>query len=110
MEEKISAVKDLFENADENTVRELIKEYGASEKAGIIKLVEKYTKQLDKLEAERMRVENMLVFEKENSIYANICGIDEAGRGPLAVIRLAGIVNTRETNQEELLRLSAKYL
>ena len=81
MEEKISAVKDLFENADENTVRELIKEYGASEKAGIIKLVEKYTKQLDKLEAERMRVENMLVFEKENSIYANICGIDEAGRG-----------------------------
>jgi ribonuclease HII len=31
-----------------------------------------------------MRVENMLVFEKENSIYANICGIDEAGRGPLA--------------------------
>ena len=84
MEEKISAVKDLFENADENTVRELIKEYGASEKAGIIKLVEKYTKQLDKLEAERMRVENMLVFEKENGIYANICGIDEAGRGPLA--------------------------
>ena len=24
--------------------------------------------------------------------------------------RLAGIVNTKETNQEELLRLSAKYL
>ena len=46
MEEKISAVKNKFENADENTIRELIAEYGSSEKAGIVKLVEKYRKQL----------------------------------------------------------------
>ena len=56
MEEKISAVKNKFENADENTVRELIAEYGQSDKAGIIKLVAKYQKQLDMLEAERERV------------------------------------------------------
>ena len=31
MEEKISAVKNKFENADENTVRELIAEYGQSD-------------------------------------------------------------------------------
>lgn len=84
MEEKISAVKNKFENADENTVRELIAEYGQSDKAGIIKLVAKYQKQLDMLEAERERVENMLAFEKEYSMFSNICGIDEAGRGPLA--------------------------
>ena len=84
MEEKISAVKNKFENADENTVRELIAEYGQSDKAGIIKLVAKYQKQLDMLEAERARVENMLAFEKEYSMFSNICGIDEAGRGPLA--------------------------
>ena len=84
MEEKISSVKNKFENADENTVRELIAEYGQSDKAGIIKLVAKYQKQLDMLEAERERVENMLAFEKEYSMFSNICGIDEAGRGPLA--------------------------
>ena len=84
MEEKISAVKKRFEDADENTVKELIAEYAASDKAGIIKLVEKYRKQLDMLQAERERVENMLAFEKEYSMYSNICGMDEAGRGPLA--------------------------
>ena len=84
MEEKISAVKNKFENADENTVRELIAEYGQSDRAGIIKLVAKYQKQLDMLEAERERVENMLAFENEYSMFSNICGIDEAGRGPLA--------------------------
>lgn len=84
MEGKISAVKKRFEDADENTVKELIAEYAASDKAGIIKLVEKYRKQLDMLQAERERVENMLAFEKEYSMYSNICGIDEAGRGPLA--------------------------
>lgn len=84
MEEKISAVKKRFEDADENTVKELIAEYAASDKAGIIKLVEKYRKQLDMLQAECERVENMLAFEKEYSMYSNICGIDEAGRGPLA--------------------------
>lgn len=84
MEEKISAVKKRFEDADENTVKELIAEYAASDKAGIIKLVEKYRKQLDMLQAERERVGNMLAFEKEYSMYSNICGIDEAGRGPLA--------------------------
>ena len=84
MEEKISTVKKRFEDADENTVKELIAEYAASDKAGIIKLVEKYRKQLDMLQAEHERVENMLAFEKEYSMYSNICGIDEAGRGPLA--------------------------
>lgn len=84
MEEKINTVKKRFEDADENTVKELIAEYAASDKAGIIKLVEKYRKQLDMLQAERERVENMLAFEKEYSMYSNICGIDEAGRGPLA--------------------------
>ena len=84
MEEKISAVKNKFENADENTVRKLIAEYAVSDKAGIIKLVDKYKKKLDMLETERIRVENMLTFEKEYSMFSNICGIDEAGRGPLA--------------------------
>ena len=103
MEEKISSVKNKFENADENTVRELIAEYGQSDKAGIIKLVAKYQKQLDMLEAERERVENMLAFEKEYSMFSNICGIDEAGRGPLAgPVVAADSKQLSEKKREEL--------
>ena len=37
-----------------------------------------------KLEAEKARVEQMCEYEKEYGVYSYICGIDEAGRGPLA--------------------------
>ena len=37
-----------------------------------------------KLEAEKARVEQMCEYEKEYGVYSLICGIDEAGRGPLA--------------------------
>lgn len=37
-----------------------------------------------KLEAEKARVEQMCEYEKEYGMYSYICGIDEAGRGPLA--------------------------
>ncbi|MDO5382887.1 MAG: ribonuclease HII [Eubacteriales bacterium] len=37
-----------------------------------------------KLEQEKNRIEQMCTYEKEYSTFANICGIDEAGRGPLA--------------------------
>ena len=84
MEEKISDIKKRFENADEKSMRLLGEEYSHSDKAGVVKLADKYRKHLEKLDAERIRVENMLSYEKEYSMYLNICGIDEAGRGPLA--------------------------
>ena len=84
MEKKISDIKKRFENADEKSMRLLVEEYSDSDKAGVVKLADKYRKQLEKLDAERLRVENMLSYEKEYSMYLNICGIDEAGRGPLA--------------------------
>ena len=45
-----------------------------------------------KLEAEKARVEQMCVYEKEYGVYSYICGIDEAGRGPLAGPVVAGAV------------------
>lgn len=84
MAQKLADIKILFENADEEGIKELIKEYSASDKTGVINLVNKYSNKLKKLDAERERVENMLIYEKENSEYSYICGIDEAGRGPLA--------------------------
>ena len=46
----------------------------------------------ERFELEKIRTENMLAFEKEYSMYAHICGIDEAGRGPLAGPVAAGAV------------------
>ena len=83
MEEKISDIKKKFEHADEKNMRLLVEEYSHSDKAGVVKLADKYRKQLGQLDAERLRIENMLSYEKEYSMYHNICGIDEAGRGPL---------------------------
>ena len=45
-----------------------------------------------KLEAEKARVEQMCEYEKEYGVYSYICGIDEAGRGPLAGPVVAGAV------------------
>lgn len=46
----------------------------------------------EKLEAERQRLEVMHVYEYEYAAYGAICGIDEAGRGPLAGPVAAGAV------------------
>ena len=50
----------------------------------------------EKLEAERVRLEQLRAFERDYTAkgYTAICGIDEAGRGPLAgpVVAAAGIL------------------
>lgn len=46
----------------------------------------------ERLEKELARLEAMTEFEKEYECYAYICGIDEAGRGPLAGPVAAGAV------------------
>jgi len=50
----------------------------------LTKTEEKRIKQAAKLEAERARVWQMGIYERENASSAPICGIDEVGRGPLA--------------------------
>ena len=46
----------------------------------------------EKLEKELLRLEEMLTYEREYGWAAHICGIDEAGRGPLAGPVVAGAV------------------
>ena len=53
---------------------------------------ERALKKAQKLEAERLRVEELCAYEKKYAAYARICGVDEAGRGPLAGPVVAGAV------------------
>lgn len=53
---------------------------------------EKKRKQEEKLKKELERLEAMCVYEKEYDAWGAICGIDEAGRGPLAGPVVAGAV------------------
>lgn len=49
-------------------------------------------KRLQKLEAEKERTEQLKVYEKKYAAFGYVCGIDEAGRGPLAGPVVAGAV------------------
>lgn len=49
-------------------------------------------KRLQKLEAEKERIEQLKVYEKQYAAYGYVCGIDEVGRGPLAGPVVAGAV------------------
>ena len=45
---------------------------------------ERELKKAAKLEAEKQRIEAMREYEEMYDTFSYICGIDEAGRGPLA--------------------------
>ena len=45
---------------------------------------EREKKRLEKLAAERERTEGLKVYEKQYASFGIVCGVDEAGRGPLA--------------------------
>lgn len=53
---------------------------------------EKLRRRQEKLLKERERLKAMRAYEEEYGIYGNICGIDEAGRGPFAGPVAAGAV------------------
>lgn len=53
---------------------------------------EKLLKKQEKLAAERARLETMRIFERKYESEGLLCGVDEAGRGPLAGPVVAGAV------------------
>lgn len=83
-EEKISIIKDKFQMASMEELPALMSFYGEDTRAGVIRLVQSAAKKLAACEKEVERVQQMLSFEREYASYGVICGIDEAGRGPLA--------------------------
>jgi len=92
METKIGEIKKLFQAAKEDELPELIQEYKTDTRSGVKALVTKAEKQIAALEREKVRIESLKVYEKEYEAFGYVCGIDEAGRGPLAGPVVAGAV------------------
>lgn len=88
----ISQIKEEFEQADAAQRAVLYEVYSSDDRAGVKKLISAYRKKEEALQKERMRLEDMRSFEHKYSTYSLICGIDEAGRGPLAGPVVAGAV------------------
>lgn len=81
-----------LQEAGEEELPALLQMYKADERKSVQALVNKFERRIEKLHAEKARIEQMKVYEKKYSGYEAICGIDEAGRGPLAGPVVAGAV------------------
>lgn len=88
----ISEIKKELEQADVAAREVLLAEYGKDSRSGVISLVQKYEKEKEKLKQEKSRIEQLKVYEKKYDHLGYVCGIDEAGRGPLAGPVVAGAV------------------
>ncbi|WP_405322334.1 ribonuclease HII [Frisingicoccus sp.] len=89
----ISEIRREFDALSENEWQSFMEKYSEDERSGVQKLVKSCQLRMEKAAKENERLENMLTYEKKyynDCVY--ICGIDEAGRGPLAGPVVAGAV------------------
>ena len=92
MTAKIGIIREEMQAADIQKLPAFIKAYEDDSRTGVKALVERARKKLTAFEKERLRMERMWVYEREYESCTYICGIDEAGRGPLAGPVVAGAV------------------
>ena len=93
MSKKIADIKYEFEQTPGENWQMLFERYAEDERSGVKKLLISFQKKQQAYEAELLRLEEMRSFEKKyGEEYTCICGIDEAGRGPLAGPVVAGAV------------------
>ncbi len=88
----IADIRRELEQADGKKLEELLVLYGNDPRKGVVSLTETYKRKRERLEKERERLARMRVYEKKYEHVGLICGIDEAGRGPLAGPVVAGAV------------------
>ena len=88
----ISEIKQEFLNVSIEQYEELFQTYAEDSRSGVKKLLAQYKKKVEDLEKEKQRLEQMRAYEHTYEHLGYVCGIDEAGRGPLAGPVVAGAV------------------
>lgn len=91
-QEKIAEIKKKLETAEWQELPDLLNSYRTDERAGVAALVKRFERKLEQEQKESERLYQMLAYEREYETAGLICGIDEAGRGPLAGPVVAGAV------------------
>lgn len=84
MAEKIQVIREQFQTIPTEQLPGWLEQYREDPRAGVQTLVKRAEKAIAALEQEKERVWEMQSFEWEYRPCGVICGIDEAGRGPLA--------------------------
>ena len=92
MNKSIREIKKELGSAGQEELTGLLERYASDSRAGVQSLLHKYEMQEEKLRAEHERLEVMWEYERQYADHTYICGVDEAGRGPLAGPVVAGAV------------------
>lgn len=88
----IGQIKEEFNHTLAENMTQFIETYKDDHRQGVQALVARGHKACQALQAEYQRLEVMKQYEYQYDNYTFICGIDEAGRGPLAGPVVAGAV------------------
>ena len=91
----MSSIRDIQQelfSAQPGTRDTLYEQYKSDTRSGVQRLLERCRKQDESLRREQERLEQLRVYERKYEQHTYICGIDEAGRGPLAGPVVAGAV------------------
>jgi ribonuclease HII len=96
---KITDIQKELELTEPGSLDDILNKYRSDSRTGVMKLINKYDRQKQKLEAEIKRTEEMKSYENEYREYSYICGIDEVGRGPLAgPVVACGVILPKDCN------------
>ena len=83
--QSISDITKIYKQAGSiEEYQAFIEAYSSDARSGVQKLILSAKKQIEAVEKEMQRIENMKEYERKYESAGFICGIDEVGRGPLA--------------------------